>query len=127
MERFNQIFNKVFVSSKKAILYCQNLAHLCGFSVRIRTSKSTTIYIVCSREGRPELNRETSRKRSRCSERCNCDWRIVLFCRTPTRWEFRSGKRMEHNHNTVSPELIANLHSPLPSIHSLDLPPNQQQ
>ncbi|KAJ9087798.1 hypothetical protein DSO57_1029498 [Entomophthora muscae] len=137
MDRFNQIFNKVFVSSKKAILYCQSLARLCGFSVRVRTSKTTTIYIVCSREGLPELSRELNRKRGRNSERCNCDWRIVLYRRSSDQWEFRSGKIGEHNHPIFSSEayLDADLKpaqsfslpsiksvSPLPSLRSLDLP-----
>ncbi|KAJ9077942.1 hypothetical protein DSO57_1011902 [Entomophthora muscae] len=142
MDRFNGIFNKVFSSSKKAIVYCQNLARLCGFSVRIRTSKTTTIYIVCSREGLPETNRELAKKRSRNSERCNCEWRIVLYRRSCDQWEFRNGKTMEHNHVIYSSEAyleaeeklparrsISPMHlapyqssSPLPSLRSLDLP-----
>ncbi|KAJ9077929.1 hypothetical protein DSO57_1011889 [Entomophthora muscae] len=139
MDRFNGIFSKVFMSSKKAILYCQNLARLCGFSVRIRTSKTTTIYIVCSREGLPEPNRDQSKKRGRNSERCNCDWRIVLCRRAPDQWEFRRGKTMEHNHVVFSSEAFLDADispmpqptiqqtssqqcSPLPSLRSLDLP-----
>lgn len=104
MDRFNTIFSKVFTSSKKATLYCQTLARLCGFSVRIRTSKTTTIYMVCSREGLPEANRDGSKRRSRNSERCNCDWRIVLFRRDRDNWEFRAGKSAEHNHPIYSSE-----------------------
>lgn len=145
MDRFNTIFTKVFPTSKKAIVYCQNLARLCGFSVRIRTSKTTTIYIVCSREGLPEQARDLNKKRSRNSDRCNCDWRIVLYKRSQDQWEYRSGKTMEHNHIIYSSEdyleaedkPIVNTHqdspcqmssptqnasSPLPSIRSLDLP-----
>ncbi|KAJ9087795.1 hypothetical protein DSO57_1029495 [Entomophthora muscae] len=138
MDRFNSIFTKTFASSKKAIAYCQNLARLCGFSVRIRTSKTTTIYIVCSREGLPEPNREM-KKRTRNSERCSCDWRIVLFRRSFDQWEFRNGKTMEHNHVILSSEAFLDAEdklpvhqhmsppshgssSPLPSFRSLDLP-----
>ncbi|KAJ9084551.1 hypothetical protein DSO57_1023329 [Entomophthora muscae] len=145
MDRFNSILNKTFGSSQKAIAYCQDLARLCGFSVRIRTSKTTTIYIVCSREGLPEPNHQKTKKRSRNSERCSCNWRIVLYRRNPTQWEFRSGKSMEHNHIIYSSEAfleaqnkmpsIASLlemphqsSSPLPSIYSLDLPlPDQSE
>ncbi|KAJ9077938.1 hypothetical protein DSO57_1011898 [Entomophthora muscae] len=147
MDRFNSIFAKTFLSSKKAIAYCQNLARLCGFSVRIRTSKTTTIYIVCSREGLPEPNQELPKKRSRNSERCSCDWRIVLFRRNFEQWEFRSGKTMEHNHIIYSSEafLDAEISVPhqqpaptsclvshgseshLPSIRSLDLPTPRKQ
>ncbi|KAI0218408.1 hypothetical protein L0F63_005789, partial [Massospora cicadina] len=114
MDRFNTIFNKVFGSSKKAIIYCQNLARLCGFGVRIRTSKTTTIYIVCSREGLPEPNRELSKKRSRNSERCNCEWRIILYRRDHERWEFRSGKMMKHNHIVISSEAYLDAEDKIP-------------
>ncbi|KAJ9077934.1 hypothetical protein DSO57_1011894 [Entomophthora muscae] len=135
MDRFNSIFTKTFATSKKAIAYCQNFARLCGFSVRIRTSKTSTIYIVCSREGFLEPNPDM-KKRTRNSERCSCDWRIVLNRHSFDEWRFRSGKAMEHNHTILSSEafldaenkLPAEQHmshlssSPLPSFQSLDLP-----
>jgi len=145
MDRFNVIFSKVFPCPKKAIAYCQNLSRLCGFSVRIRTSKTTSIYIVCSREGLNDPIREQFKKRSRNSGRCNCDWKIVLFKHSQNHWEFRSGKSTEHNHVIYSSEDVFGVEdksnlikevsqapvssnasssppSPLPPLKSLNLP-----
>ncbi|KAI9295614.1 hypothetical protein K502DRAFT_364815 [Neoconidiobolus thromboides FSU 785] len=106
MYRFNNILNKKFATSQEAIEYCQYLAHACGFSVRIRTSKATTIYIVCSREGKPDMKADFGKKRNRNSDRCNCQWRIVLYYNEDLprnmRWEFREGKSMVHNHSVFN-------------------------
>lgn len=134
MDRFNVIFSKSFLSSQDAVDYCQHLSHACGFSVRIRTSKSNTIYIVCSREGRPELKSELSKKRNRISERCNCKWKVVLYhnphIKGDAKWEFRSGKTMEHNHSVFDDDDLFSLppaRTPyqrptyrLPPLNSLD-------
>ncbi|KAK9712418.1 hypothetical protein K7432_007173 [Basidiobolus ranarum] len=95
---FDNIFNTQFLSPKEAFDYCQQLARSCGFGIRRRTSKDSTIYIVCSREGRSEYKGTTFRVRNRVSERCNCDWRVVLFLSKRKLWEFKAGKCMNHNH-----------------------------
>ncbi|ORY07224.1 hypothetical protein K493DRAFT_295616 [Basidiobolus meristosporus CBS 931.73] len=95
---FREIFAMQFSTAQEAFEWCQQLAKKCGFGVRRRTSKSSTIYIVCSREGRPESKKNTVRKRNRTSERCNCDWRVVLYLTDKKLWEFRAGKCMIHNH-----------------------------
>ncbi|KAI0243760.1 hypothetical protein L0F63_000748, partial [Massospora cicadina] len=99
MDRFNLLFTKSFVTSQEAFEYCKHLAHVCGFTVRIRTSKPKTIYVVCSREGRPELRARPTNARIRTSERCCCKWKVVLY-QFNKGWEFRHGKAMVHNHPT---------------------------
>ncbi|ORX98847.1 hypothetical protein K493DRAFT_299707 [Basidiobolus meristosporus CBS 931.73] len=95
---FREIFAMQFDAAQEAFEWCQQLAKRCGFGVRRRTSKSSTIYIVCSREGHPESKKNAIRKRNRTSERCNCDWRVVLYLTDKNLWEFRAGKCMTHNH-----------------------------
>ncbi|ORX88496.1 hypothetical protein K493DRAFT_359480 [Basidiobolus meristosporus CBS 931.73] len=95
---FNSIFSMQFISPKEAFDYCQQLARGCGFGIRRRTSKDSTIYIVCSKEGKSEYKGTTFRVRNRVSERCNCDWRVVLFLSKRKLWEFKAGKCMTHNH-----------------------------
>ncbi|KAK9761029.1 hypothetical protein K7432_014392 [Basidiobolus ranarum] len=87
-----------FISPKEGFDYCQQLARSCGFGIRRRTSKDSTIYIVCSKEGKSEYKGTTFRVRNRVSERCNCDWRVVLFLSKRKLWEFKAGKCMVHNH-----------------------------
>ncbi|KAI9295613.1 hypothetical protein K502DRAFT_364814 [Neoconidiobolus thromboides FSU 785] len=99
MINFYPIFSKSFSTSEDAILFCQNLAKSCGFSIRIRTSKLAAIYIVCSKEGIPDSKKDNFlKKRNRNSDRCKCNWKIVLFRNKSGQWEFRGGKNMFHNH-----------------------------
>lgn len=104
---FAELFRHRFSTSQEAVESCQRLAHSQGFSVRIRTSKANTVYIVCSKEGKPEHRNIEPKKRNRNSERCHCGWRVVLYF-NPTvnsslKWEFRAGKSMAHNHQLAFP------------------------
>ncbi|ORX90349.1 hypothetical protein K493DRAFT_380858 [Basidiobolus meristosporus CBS 931.73] len=79
---FREIFAMQFNTAQQAFEWCQQLAKKCGFGVRRRTSKSSTIYIVCSREGRPESKKNA----------------VLLYLTDKRLWEFRAGKCMVHNH-----------------------------
>lgn len=100
---FGSLFQRRFATSQEAVETCQRFANHEGFSVRIRTSKANTVYIVCSKEGKPEHKLSLPKKRNRNSERCHCSWRIVLTYNasiaSPHKWEFRPGKSMAHNHS----------------------------
>ncbi|KAJ9074448.1 hypothetical protein DSO57_1006409 [Entomophthora muscae] len=102
---FNSLYKIRFATTVEAVDACQRCAHGEGFSVRIRTSKASTVYIVCSKEGKPEHKAIEPKKRNRSSERCHCGWRIVLSYNpsapTPQKWEFRQGKTMTHNHPLI--------------------------
>ncbi|KAK9766607.1 hypothetical protein K7432_004206 [Basidiobolus ranarum] len=132
---FREIFAMQFSTAQEAFEWCQQLAKKCGFGVRRRTSKSSTIYIVCSREGRPESKKNAVRKRNRTSERCNCDWRVVLYLTDKKLWEFRAGKCMAHNHGlsyeirstsrkrTKSQDVIYHSNERTSTYHSMSPPP----
>lgn len=106
MDKLNVIYKCKYNTSQEAIEHCQLLAHCIGFSIRIRTSKANTIYIVCSREGKPEQDKPINRRRNRFSDRCECHWRVVLFndshLNPNNKWEFRAGKSMVHNHSLLT-------------------------
>lgn len=102
MDSLNPLFHYRYNNSQQAIEHFQSVCNSIGFSIRIRTSKRSSIYIVCSKEGKSNSHR-MSGNQYKYSDRCSCKWRVILSnnvhdCNN-TMWTFRRSGNMKHNHS----------------------------